>query len=94
MALEMGARPGKPRDVGLHGPCRWFVDHDDGTVSFVVRRTADSGFRHGLEFAFHAKTDAGALAQYDEWSTERYEQASRGASRRQKWGPLGKGKMT
>ena len=94
MTHELEARPGRPRDVGVLGPSRWFVDHDDGTVSFIVRRSADSGVRHGLEHAFHAGTDEEALAEYERWSCEQYEQAAGRARRREKWGPLGKGKMT
>jgi hypothetical protein len=77
MTLELEARPGKPRDVGKRGPCKWFVDHDDGTVSFVVRRTGSGGRRYGVELAFHAANDEAALAEYERWSQEQYEKTVR-----------------
>lgn len=93
VSVELGARPGRPRDVGARGPCTWFLDHEDGTVSFVVRRTAPSGVRHGVELAFCAATDAEATAEYDAWSTEEGEKNIRLSKRMEKWGPLGQGKM-
>jgi hypothetical protein len=84
----------RPRDVGLHGPCKWFVDHADGTVTLIVRRTADSGVRHGLEHRFHGENDAAALAAFDAWGAAQYEEATRRARRMAKWGPTGTGKMS
>ena len=85
MTLELEARPGKPRDVGKHGPCKWFVDHDDGTVSFVVRRTDSGGRRYGVEYAFHAATDSEALAGYERWSQEQFEKTRRTTVRMSRW---------
>jgi hypothetical protein len=94
VTLEREARPGKPRDVGVHGPVTWFVDHDDGTVSFVVRRTEPSGLRHGSEFAFHAATDEEALREHEAWSRVQLDRVERTAARMSRWGPMGTGRMT
>ena len=83
--------PGRPRDVTNAG---WWVDHDDGTVSFVIVRRVESGAPNGTTLAFHGKTEEDALAHYEEWRANQGIKVERAAERRAKWGPEGKGKMS
>ena len=87
-ALE--PHPGRPRDV-RHNSC--WVDHEDGTVSFVIHRRAEGGAPSGLSLAFHGATEAEAMVFHEEWSSEQREAMLKRAGRRAKWGPLGTGPM-
>jgi hypothetical protein len=43
------------------------------TLSFVIRRRKEGGNPSGLELAFHADTEAEALAEYEAWSVAEHE---------------------
>ena len=89
-APTLEVRPGRPRDV--HSGWCW-VDHPDGTVSYVIHRRAESGAPSGVTLAFHGETEAEAYGAYEDWGMTQYDRVRRGAERRAKWGPLGTGKM-
>jgi hypothetical protein len=86
----MNALAGRPRDVTNRG---WFVDHDDGSVSYVIVRRAESGGPNAMSLAFHGETEAAALSAYGRWLDVQHERVYRNADRRSKWGPEGNGKM-
>jgi len=87
----LGVEPGRPRDVHSSS---WFVDHEDGTVSYCIVRRAEAGAPNAQVLAFKGESDGDALAGYEEWRELQHERTVRNAERRSRWGPEGKGKMS
>ena len=64
----------------------WLVDHDDGRVSVVTMRRAESDAPSGQMLAFEGADETEARAIYAEWLDEQYERVTRTAARRARWG--------
>lgn len=90
-APSLETRPGRPREVS---GTSWWVDHPDGSVSYVIVRRAESGAPNGMTLAFHGTDERETTGRYEEWLATQGERVVRQAERRSKWGILGTGKVT